>query len=141
MWKSPLRNPSKSPKTTAPFSLWQVLWPQQCSACCCSCSCPVRTVYEATGKGNEYSKCGKLCLNVRKPELRIDRLKNVPEGMIAVEIDQKTAEKLFGQNISILYYDSTLTHTVGTVNGPYWFKLDVGAAPDEDQDQSEVENA
>lgn len=99
------------------------------------------TVYEATGKGNEYSKCGRLFLNTGKPELRIDRLKNVPEGMIAVEIDEKTASKLFGQNISIRYFDSTLTHTVGTVNGPYWFKIDVGAAPDEDAEQSEVENA
>lgn len=86
------------------------------------------TVYEATGKGNEYSKCGQLNLNVRRPELKIDRLKTVPEGMIAVEIDEKTAKQLFGQNISIRYFDTTLTHTVGTTNGAYWFKVDLNSA-------------
>ena len=86
------------------------------------------TVYEATGRGNEYSKCGQLSLNVRRPELKIDRLKTVPEGMIAVEIDEKTAKQLFGRNISIRYYDATLTHTVGTANGAYWFKVDLNEA-------------
>ena len=89
------------------------------------------TVYEATGRGNEYSKCGTLSLNVKRPVLRIDRLDTVPEGRIAVEIDEKAARKLFGRTISILYFDSSFSHTVGTVNGPYWFKLDVGAAPAE----------
>ena len=86
------------------------------------------TVYEATGRGNEYSKCGQLSLNVRRPELKIDRLKTVPEGMIAVEIEEKTAKQLFGRNISIRYYDATLTHTVGTANGAYWFKVDLNEA-------------
>ena len=86
------------------------------------------TVYEATGKGNEYSKCGQLRLNVRRPELRIDRLKTVPEGMIAVEIDGETAKKLFGQNISIRYFNTTLTHTVGMTSGAYWFIVDLNSA-------------
>lgn len=98
------------------------------------------TVYEATGKGNEYSKCGKLFLRVSKPEIRIDRLKNVPEGVIAVEVDEKAAKKLFGQNISVLYFGNTQTHTVGTANGPYWFKVDVGAVPGDDTEESEAEN-
>lgn len=93
------------------------------------------TVYAATGKGNEYDKCGRLRMKVKNPELRIDRLKEVPEGMIAVEVDEKVARKLFGQNISIHYYDRNFSHTVGTVNGPYWFKVDVGTAPAEDEDE------
>lgn len=92
------------------------------------------TVYAATGKGNEYDKCGRLKLKVKDPELRIDRLKNVPEGMIAIEVDEKVAKKLFGKNIGIRYYDRIFAHTVGAVNGSYWFKIDVGAAP---SDQSE----
>ena len=36
------------------------------------------TVYAATGKGNEYEKCGRLLLRAKRPELRIDSLKNMP---------------------------------------------------------------
>lgn len=97
------------------------------------------TVYEATGKGNEYDKCGKLLLRSRDPELRIDRLKNVPEGVIAIEVDERTAKKLFGKKIKLRYFDQMFDHTVGTVNGPYWFKVDVGTAPAEaEADQEEA---
>ena len=87
------------------------------------------TVYAATGKGNEYDKCGRLLIRTKNPELRIDHLKEVPEGIIAIEVEEATARKLFGRTISIRYYDAMFTHTVGTVNGPYWFKVDVGHAP------------
>lgn len=93
------------------------------------------TVYAATGKGNEYDKCGRLHLKVKNPDLRIDRLKEVPEGAIAIEVEEKVARKLFGQNIAIHYYDRNFAHTVGTVNGPYWFKVDVGTAPTDDEDE------
>ena len=93
------------------------------------------TVYAATGKGNEYDKCGRLHLKVQNPDLRIDRLKEVPEGVIAIEVEEKVARKLFGQNIAIHYYDRNFAHTVGTVNGPYWFKVDVGTAPADDEDE------
>ena len=93
------------------------------------------TVYAATGKGNEYDKCGRLHLKVKNPDLRIDRLKEVPEGVIAIEVEEKVARKLFGQNIAIHYYDRNFAHTVGTVNGPYWFKVDVGTAPADDEDE------
>ena len=93
------------------------------------------TVYAATGKGNEYDKCGRLHLKVKNPDLRIDRLKEVPEGVIAIEVEEKVARKLFGQNIAIHYYDRNFAHTVGTVNGPYWFKVDVGNAPADDEDE------
>ena len=95
------------------------------------------TVYAATGKGNEYDKCGQLLLRVKNPELRIDKLKNTPEGAIAVEIDEKVARKLFGKNIAIRYFDRSMNHTVGTVNGPYWFKVDVGEAPTEANENEE----
>ena len=97
------------------------------------------TVYASTGKGTEYDKCGKLKLKVKDPELRIDRLKNVPEGVIAIEVDEKVAKKLFGKNIGIRYYDQIFSHTVGTVNGPYWFKVDVGAAPSTTQTEIQEE--
>ena len=90
------------------------------------------TVYAATGKGNEYDKCGRLLIRTKNPELRIDCLKEVPEGIIAIEVEDATARKLFGRSINIRYYDASFTHTVGTVNGPYWFKVDVGHAPGSD---------
>lgn len=95
------------------------------------------TVYAATGKGNEYDKCGRLLLRVKNPELRIDKLKNTPEGVIAVEVDEKVARKLFGKSIAIRYFDRSLNHTVGTVNGQYWFKIDVGAAPSDTDNNEE----
>ena len=95
------------------------------------------TVYKSTGEDNEYDKCGKLSLKVRNPELRIDHLKDVPSGVIAIEIDEGVAKKLFGKKISVRYYDRIMTHTVGTVNGPYWFKMDVGEAPVEDAEPKE----
>lgn len=94
------------------------------------------TVYAATGKGNEYEKCGRLLLRAKRPELRIDSLKNMPEGVIAIEIDEAIAKKLFGLTINIRYFSETFNHTVGTVNGAYWFKVDVGSAPDDEEEQS-----
>lgn len=94
------------------------------------------TVYAATGKGNEYEKCGRLLLRAKRPELRIDSLKNMPEGVIAIEIDEAIAKKLFGRTINIRYFSETFNHTVGTVNGAYWFKVDVGSAPDDEEEQS-----
>lgn len=85
------------------------------------------TVYAATGKGNEYDKCGRLLIRMKNPELRIDRLKNLPEGIIAIEVDEAAARKLFGKTITIRYYDGIFSHTVGEANGPYWFKVDVGS--------------
>lgn len=85
------------------------------------------TVYAATGKGNEYDKCGRLLIRMKNPELRIDRLKNLPEGIIAIEVDEAAARKLFGKTITIRYFDGIFSHTVGEVNGPYWFKVDVGS--------------
>lgn len=96
------------------------------------------TVYESTGKGNEYDKCGRFRLRTRDPELRIDRLKDVPEGIIAIEVDESVAKKLFGKNIAIRYFDNTFHHTVGTVNGQYWFKVDVGSQPDDSEGNEEV---
>lgn len=95
------------------------------------------TVYKSTGEDNEYDKCGKLSLKVRNPELRIDHLKDVPSGVIAIEVDEGVAKKLFGKKISVRYYDRIMTHTVGTVNGPYWFKMDVDEAPVEDAEPKE----
>lgn len=95
------------------------------------------TVYKSTGEDNEYDKCGKLSLKVRNPELRIDHLKDVPSGVIAIEVDEGVAKKLFGKKISVRYYDRIMTHTVGTVNGPYWFKMHVGEAPVEDAEPKE----
>ena len=89
------------------------------------------TVYDATGKGKEYDRCGRFLLKAKRPELRIDRLKKVPEGVIAVEVDERVARKLFGKKISIRYYNAIFEHTVGEVNGPYWFKVDVGSSSDE----------
>ena len=89
------------------------------------------TVYESTGNGNEYDKAGRLRLKIKSPELRVDKLKNVPEGVIAIEVDESTAKKLFGKSIAVRYYDNTFRHTVGTVNGQYWFKVDVGTQPGE----------
>lgn len=97
------------------------------------------TVYAATGKGNEYDKCGRLLLRVKKPELHIDQLKNPPEGVLAIEVDEKAARKLFGKSITIRYFDRTMNHTIGAVNGQYWFKVDVGAAP-ADTDNNEEDN-
>lgn len=95
------------------------------------------TVYKSTGEDNEYDKCGKLSLKIRNPELRIDHLKDVPSGVIAIEVDEGVAKKLFGKKISVRYYDRIMTHTVGTVNGPYWFKMDVGEVPVEDAEPKE----
>lgn len=95
------------------------------------------TVYKATGKGNEYEKCGQLHLKAKNPELRIDRLKDIPEGVIAIEVDQAVAKKLFGQTIAIHCYDNTVEHTVGTVNGQYWFKVDIGTQEGEPDTEEE----
>lgn len=82
-------------------------------------------------------KCGRLHLKVKNPELRIDRLKDIPEGVIAIEVDQAVAKKLFGQTIAIRCYDNTVEHTVGEVNGSYWFKVDIGSQEGESNYEEE----
>ena len=95
------------------------------------------TVYKPTGNSNEYEKCGRLRLKTKNPELRVDRLKVVPEGMIAVEVDEAIAKKLFGQTIDIRCFDTIVKHTVGPVNGQYWFKVDLGSQAGESNSKEE----
>ena len=92
----------------------------------------IATVYDLL-----YEKCGRLHLKVKNPELRIDRLKDIPEGVIAIEVDQAVAKKLFGQTIAIRCYDNTVEHTVGEVNGSYWFKVDIGSQEGESNYEEE----
>lgn len=89
------------------------------------------TVYGTQDESAGYEKCGRIRLSVKKPDLKLDRLKNAPEGNhLAIEVDEKTARKLFGKVISLHLYDREYQHTVGEVSGDYWFKLAVedGAA-------------
>jgi ABC-type anion transport system duplicated permease subunit len=86
------------------------------------------TVYRQTGNDNEYEKCGKLRLSVKEPELLLEDLKTVPDGMIAVEIAAPTAKKLFGKTIQIVADEEVFKHTVDRTDGDYWFKLDVSGS-------------
>lgn len=52
-------------------------------------------------------------------------------------MDQAVAKKLFGQTIAIHCYDNTVEHTVGTVNGQYWFKVDIGTQEGEPDTEEE----
>ena len=61
----------------------------------------------------------------------------LPEGVIAIEVDQAVAKKLFGQTIAIRCYDNTVEHTVGEVNGSYWFKVDIGSQEGESNYEEE----
>ena len=88
-------------------------------------------------KATNMKKCGRLHLKAKNPELRIDRLKDIPEGVIAIEVDQAVARKLFGQTIAIRCYDNTVEHTVGEVNGSYWFKVDIGSQEGESNYEEE----
>lgn len=62
---------------------------------------------------------------------------DIPEGVIAIEVDQAVAKKLFGQTIAIRCYDNTVEHTVGEVNGSYWFKVDIGSQEGESNYEEE----
>ncbi len=89
------------------------------------------TVYRATGNDNEYEKCGSVLLNEKNPEIRVDKLKPVPSGVIAIEVEEKTARKLEGRTILIRCRDQSYKHTVGSVNGPYWFKVNLNENEEE----------
>ena len=56
---------------------------------------------------------------------------------IAAHLHQAVAKKLFGQTIAIHCYDNTVEHTVGTVNGQYWFKVDIGTQEGEPDTEEE----
>lgn len=84
------------------------------------------TVYQSTGNGNEYDRCGRLRIKAKNPILNLDKLKEVPNGMIAVEIDAGMARKLFGKTISVVKQDQTFKHVIDKADGQYWFKLYVG---------------
>lgn len=81
------------------------------------------TVYDSKDDSAEYEKCGMLRLSIKAPDLDLNRLKNVPEGNLAVEVDEKTARKLFGKAIILHHFGHEYKHTVGEVNGQYWFKM------------------
>lgn len=92
----------------------------------CICTSKNTTVYQSTGNGNEFDRCGRLRIKSKNPVLNLDKLRDVPSGMIAVEIDAGTARKLFGKTISVVKQDRTFQHIVDKVDGQYWFKLDLG---------------
>ncbi len=97
------------------------------------------TVYGSRDDSAEYEKCGNLHLSIKKPELNLNRLKSVPEGNLAVEVDEKAARKLFGKAIILHHFDHEYKHTVGEVNGQYWFKvlLESKAADSKSENQEE----
>lgn len=96
------------------------------------------TVYASTGNGNEYKKCGRVHLRRKDPVIRLEKLKEVPRGMIAVEVEERIARRLFGRNITVRRYGSDFAHTVGAVHGPYWFTMDLNA-DDELETETEVD--
>ena len=97
------------------------------------------TVYEAAENDGEYEKCGRLRLSTNQPELQLDRFEIRPEGNLAIEIDEKTAQRLFGKTIAIHCLGADYNHTVGTVAGQYWFrvKLEATANPVNENEQEE----
>ena len=96
------------------------------------------TVYASTGYGNEYIKCGRAHLSGRKPVIRLEKFREVPRGTVAVEVEQHTARKLSGKNITVRRYQNEYTHTVDAVSGPYWFTLDVSAGGKEPDAEVDV---
>lgn len=96
-------------------------------------------MYEAAENDGEYEKCGRLRLSTNQPELQLDRFEIRPEGNLAIEIDEKTAQRLFGKTIAIHCLGSDYNHTVGTVAGQYWFrvKLEAAANPVNENEQEE----
>ena len=98
------------------------------------------TVYDSKGNCAEYEKCGQLHLSTKAPDLDLNRLKNTPAGDLAIEVDEKTARKLFGKAITLRHFHHVYKHTVGEVNGQYWFKVslehDAVDSKSEDQEES-----
>jgi hypothetical protein len=97
------------------------------------------TVYEAVENDGEFEKRGRLRLSVSKPELQLDRFEIQPEGNLAIEIDERTAQRLFGKTIVIRCLGTDYSHTVGTVTGQYWFRvrLEAAANPETEHEQEE----
>jgi pilus assembly protein CpaB len=90
------------------------------------------TVYRATGNGNEFANCGRIYMNPAQALIQIDRVKAITGGVVAFEINDKTAPKLFGRTIRVSFHGQTFEHEVGEIKGSYWFKIDVGYAPEKE---------
>ena len=100
------------------------------------------TVYGTHDESAGYEKCGRVRLSIKKPDLKLDRLKNAPEGNhLAIEVDEKTARKLFGKVITLHLYDREYQHTVGEASGDYWFKLAVEDDAADSKSNSQEESA
>lgn len=90
-------------------------------------------IYALNENGGEYELIGKLWLNARKPVIDLRSLKIYPDDEAVIEIQSRTARKLFGRQLRIRLRGRVVTHRVEqNGNENYWFKVSTIEEDDEE---------
>jgi hypothetical protein len=89
-------------------------------------------IYSPEAGGSEYELMGKCRLRAGNPNIDLCRLRKYPRNEAYVEIDGRTARRLFGRIVRISLRDGVRTHLIEqTGNENYWFT--VSTAPEREE--------
>jgi hypothetical protein len=81
-------------------------------------------IYTPEAGGAEYELIGKCRLRAGNPNIDLCRLRKYPRNEAYVEIDGRTARRLFGRIVRISLRDGVRTHLIEqTGNENYWFTV------------------
>jgi hypothetical protein len=89
-------------------------------------------IYAPEAGGSEYELMGKCRLRSRNPIIDLCRLRKYPRSEAYVEIDGRTARRLFGRIVRISLRDGVRTHLIEqTGNENYWFTVSTATEREE----------
>jgi hypothetical protein len=81
-------------------------------------------VYTPAADGAEYEFIGKCRLRAGNPNIDLCRFRKYPRGEVYIEIDGRTARRMFGRIVRISLRDGVRAHLIEqTGNENYWFTV------------------
>jgi hypothetical protein len=82
-------------------------------------------IYTPEAGGAEYELIGKCRLRAGNPHIDLSGLRQYPRGEAIIEVDGKTARRMFGRIVRISLRDGVRTHLIEqTGNENYWFTVE-----------------
>jgi hypothetical protein len=81
-------------------------------------------IYTPDAGGAEYELIGRCRLRAGNPYIDLRRLGKYPRDEAVIEIEKRTARRMFGRIVRIGTHDGTHTHLIeSTENDNYWFTV------------------
>lgn len=81
-------------------------------------------IYTPEAGGAEYELIGKCRLRAGNPHIDLSGLRKYPRGEAIIEVERRTARRMFGRVVRISLRDGVRTHLIEqTGNENYWFTV------------------